>query len=97
MRIPPQLGATRVCGMRQEISVIARAGDRARLDAVAADRNTPPKPVRQARNVLFTGDGLGTSAGPAPRAHVNPPVDRHAKRGLHLSDRTIAAMGLLAR
>ena len=46
--------------MREGISVVVSAADRARLAAVAADRNSPQKHVWRARIVLATADGLGT-------------------------------------
>jgi len=41
------------------------AADRARLDAVVRDRNSPQKHVWRARIVLLTADGQGTNATPA--------------------------------
>jgi len=46
--------------MREGISVEVSAADRARLEAVVADRNSPQKHVWRARIVLGTADGLGT-------------------------------------
>src|SRR3954463_14604828 len=46
--------------MREGISVEVSAADRARLEAVAADRNSPQKHVWRARIVLSTADGAGT-------------------------------------
>jgi len=46
--------------MRKDIVVRASAADRARLEAVAANRNSPQKHVWRARIVLLTADGLGT-------------------------------------
>jgi transposase len=46
--------------MREGISVEVRAADRARLEAVVADRNSPQKHVWRARIILGTADGLGT-------------------------------------
>ena len=46
--------------MRKGISVEVSAADRARLEAVVADRNSPQKHVWRARIVLLTADGLGT-------------------------------------
>jgi transposase len=46
--------------MREGISVEVSAADRARLEAVVADRNSPQKHVWRARIVLDTADGLGT-------------------------------------
>jgi transposase len=46
--------------MREGITVEVSAADRARLEAVVADRNSPQKHVWRARIVLLTGDGHGT-------------------------------------
>src|SRR5215216_532208 len=51
----------RVCGMRTGITVDVNAADRARLEAIVADRNSPQKHVWRARIVLLTGDGVGTN------------------------------------
>jgi transposase len=51
----------RVCGMRTGIRVDLNAADRARLEAIAADRNSPQKHVWRARIVLLSGDGAGTN------------------------------------
>src|SRR5438270_12765610 len=50
----------RVFGMRKGITIDVSAADRARLEAVVADRNRPQKHVWRARIVLLTGDGCGT-------------------------------------
>jgi leucine-zipper of insertion element IS481 len=59
-RIPPQLAEVRVWGMRTGITVDVKAADRARLEAIVADRNSPQN-VWRARIVLLTGDVLGTN------------------------------------
>jgi transposase len=46
--------------MREGISVEVSATDRARLEAVVADRNSPQKHVWRAGIILATADGLGT-------------------------------------
>jgi|SRR5579862_334035 len=46
--------------MRKNVVVRASVADRARLEAVAANRNSPQKHVWRARIVLLTADGLGT-------------------------------------
>src|SRR5271168_1427837 len=51
----------RVCGMRTGITVDVKAADRARLEAIVADRNSPQKHAWRARIVLLTSDGLGTN------------------------------------
>jgi transposase len=48
--------------MREGISVEVSAADRARLEAVVADRNSPQKHVWRARIILATADGQGTNA-----------------------------------
>jgi transposase len=48
--------------MRAGIKVEVSAADRARLEAVVADRNSPQKHVWRARIILATADGLGTNA-----------------------------------
>jgi transposase len=47
--------------MREGISVEVSAADRARLEAVVADRNSPQKWVWRATIILATADGLGTN------------------------------------
>ena len=47
--------------MREGIEIELTAKDRARLEAVVADRNSPQKHVWRARIVLATADGLGTA------------------------------------
>ena len=44
--------------MAQDVCVIVRAEDRARLAAVAGDRSRPLKHVQRARIVLFSADRL---------------------------------------
>jgi len=46
--------------MRKDVVVDASAADRARLEAVVANRNSPQKHVWRSRIVLLTADGLGT-------------------------------------
>jgi transposase len=48
--------------MRKGIVVNVTAADRARLEAVVADRNSPQKHVWRARIILLTADGPGTNA-----------------------------------
>ena len=47
--------------MRTGITVDVNAADRARLEAIVVDRNSPQKHVWRARIVLLTGDGVGTN------------------------------------
>jgi len=50
-------------GMREGITVEVSAADRARWQAIVADRNSPQKHVWRAWIVLLTPDGLGTQGG----------------------------------
>ncbi len=47
--------------MRKGISIEVSAADRARLEAVVADRNSPQKHVWRAGIILATADGFGTT------------------------------------
>src|SRR5437660_7204847 len=51
----------RVWGMRKGIVVNVTAGDRKRLAAVVANRNSPQKHVWRAKIVLLTADDRGTA------------------------------------
>jgi transposase len=51
-----------VCFMRTGIEITVSPASRRRLEAIAADRNTPQKHAWRARIVLLTADGLGTGA-----------------------------------
>ena len=48
--------------MRKGITVTVNPSDRARLEAVVANRNSPQKHVWRCRIVLLTADDLGTAA-----------------------------------
>jgi transposase len=48
--------------MRKGIVVDVSAADRARLEAVVANRNSPQKHVWRAKIILLTAEGLGTNA-----------------------------------
>lgn len=48
--------------MRTGISFTVSTADRARLEAIVADRNSPQKHVWRCRIVLLTAAGLGTNA-----------------------------------
>ena len=48
--------------MRKGIEIEVSAGDRARLVAIVADRNSPQKHVWRVRIILATGEGCGTAA-----------------------------------
>jgi len=52
----------RVLRMRTGISFTVSSADRARLEAIVADRNSPQKHVWRCRIVLLTAAGLGTNA-----------------------------------
>src|SRR5262244_2882244 len=47
--------------MREGITVAVGEADRARLEAIVSDRNSPQKHVWRAWIVLLTADGLGTN------------------------------------
>jgi len=49
-------------GLRKGITIDVTAADRARLQAIIRDRNSPQKHVWRARIVLLSGDGAGTMA-----------------------------------
>jgi DDE superfamily endonuclease/Winged helix-turn helix len=48
--------------MREGIEIEVSAADRARLETIVADRNSPQKHVWRARIILATADGCGTAA-----------------------------------
>jgi hypothetical protein len=48
-------------GMRSDVEVRLGPGDRERLEAVLADRNSAQKPVWRARIILATAEGCGTA------------------------------------
>src|SRR4051794_20591406 len=50
-----------ILGMRKGLKIEVAAADRARLEAVVADRNSPQKHVWRAGIVLATADGLATA------------------------------------
>jgi hypothetical protein len=47
--------------MRKGITIEVSTADRARLEAVVADRNSPQKHVWRAGIILATADGFGTA------------------------------------
>ena len=55
--------------MREEITAEVSAAERARLEAIVADRNSPQKHVWRARIVLLTADGFGDQRDHAPGGH----------------------------
>jgi transposase len=69
--------------MREGITVDVSATDRARLEAIAADRNSRQKHAWRARIILATADGLGTNE-VMRRAGVSKPcVWRWQERFMH--------------
>ena len=80
--------------MAQDVSVIVRAEDRARLAAVVGDRSRPLKHIQRARIVLHSVDRLPV-AEVARRAGVSRPAvwrwqRRFAEAGV---DRTVLEVG----
>src|SRR5919107_3952717 len=80
--------------MAQSVCLVPPADDRARLEAIVADRNRPQKHVARARVVLLSADRLGVAA-VARRAGVSRPAvwrwqRRFAEAGVDglLRDRT---------
>src|SRR5512132_4103870 len=63
-------------GMRRDVTVEVSAADRARLEAVVADRNSPQKHVWRAKVILATADGLGTAEIMRRRGKSKPSVWR---------------------
>jgi len=55
------LADVRVWGMRRGITIDVGSADRARLEAIAADRNSPQKHVWRARIILLTAASVGTN------------------------------------
>lgn len=80
--------------MRTGISISVSAADRRRLEAIAADRNSPQKHVWRARIVLLSADGAGTAAIMAATGTSKTCVWRWQERFMHegvaglLRDRT---------
>jgi hypothetical protein len=48
--------------MRTGIIIELNVSDRARLEAIASDRNSPQKHVWRSRIILLTAAGIGTAA-----------------------------------
>ena len=57
----PRLADVRFWWMRTGIMIELTAGDRTRLEMIAADRNTPQKHVWRTPIVLLSADGIGTN------------------------------------
>ncbi len=66
--------------MREGIEIELTAKDRARLEAVVADRNSPQKHVWRARIVLATADGHGTAEVMRRAGRSKPCVRRWQER-----------------
>src|SRR3954464_411561 len=66
--------------MREGITVEVSAADRARLEAVVADRNSPQKHVWRGRVILAAAEGLGTSATVRRTGKSKPRVRRGGGR-----------------
>src|SRR4051794_20473038 len=66
--------------MREGITVEVSAADRARLEAVVADRNSPQKHVWRARIILAAAEGLSTSATVRRTGKSKPCVRRWRER-----------------
>src|SRR3954468_11633514 len=80
--------------MAQSVCLVVSAGDRARLEAIVADRNRPQKHVARARLVLLSADRLDVAA-IARRAGISRPAvwrwqRRYAEAGVDglLRDKT---------
>jgi hypothetical protein len=52
----------RLYGMRKGIIIEVTSADRARLQSIIRDRNSPQKHVWRARIIVLTADGFGTTA-----------------------------------
>src|SRR4051794_27837628 len=66
--------------MREGTTIEVSAADRARLEAVVADRNSPQKHVWRARIILAAAEGLGTSATVRRTGKSKPCVRRWRER-----------------
>jgi hypothetical protein len=66
--------------MRKGIEIDVSAADRARLEAIVADRNSPQKHVWRARIILASADGCGTAAIMRQAGVAKPSVWRWQER-----------------
>src|SRR5918995_6623476 len=66
--------------MRKGIEIGVSGADRARLEAIVADRNSPQKHVWRARIILATADGCGTAAIMRQAGVAKPSVWRWQER-----------------
>ena len=80
--------------MAQSVCLVVSAGDRARLEAIVADRNRPQKQVARARVVLLSADRLDVAT-MARQAGISRPAvwrwqQRYAEMGVDglLRDKT---------
>ena len=71
--IHTDLGGRYALAMAQSVCLVVSAGDRARLEAIVADRNRPQKHVARAWLVLLSADRLDVAA-VARRAGVSRPA-----------------------
>src|SRR3954454_6658943 len=93
-RIHADLGGRYAPAMAQSVCLVVSAGDRARLEAIVADRNRSRKHVARARLVLLSADRLDVAT-VALRAGISRPAvwrwqQRYAEAGVDglLRDRT---------
>jgi transposase len=80
--IPKEPQISQSAAMRDDISIRVSPEDRARLERLVADRNTPAKVVWRAAIVLATADGLGTMAVMRRTGKSKPTVWRWQERYL---------------
>src|SRR5215217_9465 len=66
--------------MAQSVCLVVSAGDRARLEAIVADRNRPQKQVARARIVLLSADRLDVAAVAREAGISRPAVWRWQRR-----------------
>jgi Homeodomain-like domain len=78
--------------MAQDVCVVVDAGDRARLAAIAADRNRPQKHAQRARIILLSTDPLSVAEIARLVAVSRPAVwrwqTRYAQAGVGMAYRT---------
>src|ERR671938_615453 len=78
--VPIRLRQHHLVRMREGTTIEVSAADRARLEAVVADRNSPQKHVWRARIILAAAEGLGTSATVRRTGKSKPCVRRWRER-----------------
>src|SRR5215213_10924217 len=69
-----------ILGMRKGIKIEVAAADRARLEVVVADRNSPQKHAWRARIVLTMAEGVGTAEAMRRAGKSKPCVRRWQER-----------------